>query len=337
MPPIHRPSMGARAPPGAAFAPLHDEGPLMPRTFDLAIPDQTGKLAVVTGASDGIGSVIATRLAQAGAEVILPVRSRTKGETAVERIRAAVAGAKVSTRPLDLSSLGSVAALTAQLTSEGRPIHILINNAGVMRPPQRQVTKDGFELQLGTNHLGHFALTLGLLSLLRSGGARVTHQTSVAARSGAINWDDLNYERSYDVMKAYTGSKIAVGLFARELDARSRARGWGISSNLSHPGISPTNLLAAQPGLGRHRTPPERRLIGLLSRIGLAGTPQSAALPALLAATGVDSRGDEFFGPKRTVGGPPTRQELWAPLRNMVDARRVWEVSEQLIGVRTAS
>lgn len=308
----------------------------MARTYDLSIPDLTGKLAVVTGASDGIGSVIATRLARAGAEVVMPVRSPQKGEAAAQRIRTEVPGAAVSTRALDLSSLESVAALAAQLNSEGRPISILINNAGVMRPPQRQVTQDGFELQWGTNHLGHFALTLGLLPLLRAGRARVTHQTSVAARTGALNWDDLNYDHSYEVMKAYTASKIAVGLFARELDARSRAGGWGVTSNLSHPGVSPTNLLAAQPGMGRERTPPERRLIGFLSRIGIAGTPESAALPALMAATSPDARGDQFFGPKRTVGGPPARQDLWAPFRDLDDARRLWEVSESLVGVRVS-
>jgi len=309
----------------------------MPRTYDLTIPDLTGRLAVVTGASDGIGHIIATRLAQAGAEVVMPVRSQQKGEAAAQRIRSAVDGATVSTRSLDLSSLESVAALVAQLTSEGRPVHLLVNNAGVMRPPQRQETTDGFELQWGTNHLGHVALTLGLLPLLRAGGARVTHQTSIAARSGELNWDDLNHDETYDVMKAYTGSKIAVGLFARELDARSRAGGWGISSNLCHPGISPTNLLAAQPAMGRDRVPAERRLIGVLSRTGVVGTPRSAALPALMAATGADSRGDQFFGPKRTVGGPPARQELWAPLRRMDDARRVWEVSERLVGVRVTA
>jgi NAD(P)-dependent dehydrogenase (short-subunit alcohol dehydrogenase family) len=306
----------------------------MPRTYDLTIPDLTGTLAVVTGASDGIGTVIATRLAGAGAEVIMPVRNQAKGDAAAQRIRAAVDGARVSTRSLDLSSLESVASLATTLMSEGRPVNILINNAGVMQPPTRQETRDGFELQWGTNHLGHFALTLGLLPLLREGSARVTHQTSVAARKGVMNWDDLNYEQNYDVMKAYTGSKIAVGLFARELEARSRAIGWGISSNLSHPGISPTNLLAAQPAMGRDRTPPARRLIGFLSQIGLAGTPDSAALPALMAATDPEYGGDQFFGPKRTAGGPPTLQEFWAPLRDMDDARRVWEVSERLVGTR---
>lgn len=309
----------------------------MPRTPDIDLPDLTGRLAVVTGASDGIGAVIATRLAAAGAEVVLPVRSPQKGDRAARRIRDEVAGATVTTRPLDLSSLASIAALAARLHAEGRPIDILINNAGVMRPPTRQVTEDGFELQMGTNHLGHFALTLGLLPLLREGRARVTHQTSVAARSGSIDWDDFDSERHYDVMKAYTASKIAVGLFARELDARSRRAGWGITSNLAHPGISPTNLLAAQPTMGRERTPPERRLIGLLSRLGIVGTPRSAALPALLAATGAGSRGDQLFGPRRTVGGAPALQELWAPLRDMDDARRLWTVSEDLVRVSVES
>ncbi|TQK20604.1 NAD(P)-dependent dehydrogenase (short-subunit alcohol dehydrogenase family) [Microbacterium sp. SLBN-154] len=305
----------------------------MTRTAGISIPDLTGKLAVVTGASDGIGVIIARRLAVAGAEVIMPVRSAAKGDAAISRIRSDFPGATVSTRTLDLSSLASISALVAQLSDEGRPVHILVNNAGVMRPPARQATGDGFELQWGTNHLGHFALTLGLLPLLRAGGARVTHQTSIAARSGEIAWNDLNSDRAYDAMKAYVASKIAVGLFARELDARSRAGGWGISSNLSHPGVSPTNLLAAQPGMGRSRVTPERRLIGMLARIGVTGTPETAAQPALMAATAKDARGDEFFGPKRLVGGAPAKIELWEPLQNMDDARRLWEASEQLVGI----
>ncbi|WP_165063192.1 SDR family oxidoreductase [Marisediminicola senii] len=306
----------------------------MPRIDDTFIPDLTGTLAVVTGASDGIGRVIAGRLARAGAEVILPVRTRSKGEAAVRGIHDAVPGAKVTLRDLDLSSLDSVAALTGELRAEGRPIDLLINNAGVMQPPQRQETRDGFELQLGTNHLGHFALTLGLLPLLRDGGARVTHQTSIAARSGGMQWDDLNWQRSYDVMKAYVQSKIAVALFARELDARSRESGWGISSNLSHPGVSPTNLLAAQPGLGRPRETGSRRVIRAMSRLGVTGTVETAAMPALRAAVGADSRGDQFFGPKRLIGGPAVAQQFWAPMLDMNDARRVWEESERLVGVR---
>jgi len=308
----------------------------MPRIPDIQIPDLHGKLAVVTGASDGIGHVIATRLARAGAEVVMPVRTPAKGEEAAAQIRSRAPGAQVSTRVLDLSSLESVAALVDALTTEARPIDILVNNAGVMTPPDRQVTDDGFELQFGTNHLGHFALTLGLLPLLRAGNARVTNQTSIAARSGAINWDDLNWKAGYDGMKAYSQSKIAVGLFARELDARSREGGWGVTSNLSHPGVSPTNLLAAQPAMGRVRETGGRRVIRLLSRFGITGTVESAALPALVAATDADSRGDRFYGPKRVVGGAPVELALWSPLTQMDDARRLWETSERLVGARSA-
>ncbi|NQX16784.1 SDR family oxidoreductase [Rathayibacter sp. VKM Ac-2857] len=299
-------------------------------TRSIPIPDLSGRLAVVTGASDGIGRVIATRLAAAGAELILPVRSAAKGEVAAEGIRREVPGAAVSTRPLDLSSLRSVGALTEGLRAEGRPIDLLVNNAGVMQPPQRQVTEDGFELQFGTNHLGHFALTLGLLPLL--GSARVVHQTSIAARSGSIGWDDLDGARDYDAMRAYVQSKIAVGLFARELESRGRAAGWGLTSTLAHPGISPTNLLAAQPGLGRAQQVRGRGLIVLLARLGIAGTVESAAQPALLAATA--PAGGGFYGPTRLIGGPAARRDPWAPLRSADDARRLWDVSEQLTGVR---
>jgi NAD(P)-dependent dehydrogenase (short-subunit alcohol dehydrogenase family) len=312
------------------------EGAPMPRTPDIRIPDLTGLLAVVTGASDGIGKVIATRLARAGADVVMPARSVSKAAEAAEQIRRQAPRAEVSTPALDLASLDSVASLVDALNAQGRPIGILVNNAGVMTPPDRQVTADGFELQFGTNHLGHFALTLGLLPLLREGAARVTHQTSVAARSGGIDWDDLNGERGYDAMTSYRSSKIAVGLFARELDARSRREGWGLSSNLSHPGISPTNLLAAQPTLGRAKETGGRRMIRALSRLGVAGTVQSAALPALMAATDPGSQGDEFYGPKRVIAGAPSRQELWSPLTDMDDARRLWEVSERLVGATSA-
>lgn len=229
----------------------------MARAIDIAIPDQSGKRAVVTGASDGIGFVIATRLAAAGAEVIMPVRNPAKGADAADRIRGLVPGAKVATRALDLSSLESVATLVDQLVGEGRPIDILVNNAGVMTPPSRRATKDGFELQFGTNHLGHFALTLGLLPLLRQGRARVTHQTSVAARRGAINWDDLNWERSYNVNKAYSQSKIAVGLFARELDQRSAVAGGASPATCPTPGSRRRTCWPRSPAWAGGRTPPQ--------------------------------------------------------------------------------
>lgn len=302
--------------------------------YDITIPDLNGQRAVVTGASDGIGLGIATRLAQAGAEVIMPVRNTAKGEAAVATIRAQHPQAKLSLEALDLSSLASVAALGAKLRAGGAPIHLLINNAGVMMPPDRQVTADGFELQFGTNHLGHFALTGHLLPLLSAGRARVTSQTSIAARSGEINWDDLNWEHGYDGMRAYRQSKIAFGLFGLELARRSTAARWGITSNISHPGVAPTSLLAARPELGRDKDTAGVRLIRWLSAHGLgAGTVDSAKLPALMAATAPEP--GVFFGPTwpGNAGGPPGPQKLWKPLRDSAAAARAWEVSQELTGV----
>lgn len=310
-----------------------------PTTIEIPVPDLSGRRAVVTGASDGIGLGIATRLARAGAELILPVRNPHKGAAALTAIRQAAPGANVSLRDLDLSSLDSIAALGASLRGDGRPIHILINNAGVMTPPTRQSTTDGFELQFGTNHVGHFALVAHLLPLLSHGRARVTSQVSVAANRGAINWDDLNWERSYDGMAAYSQSKIALGLFALELDRRSQAAGWGISSNLSHPGIAPTSLLTTRPEIGRDRDAWGRGMIAVLSRLGIAGTVESAGLPALLAATSPDAKAGRFYGPRGLghIGGAPGEQPLYSRLLSAGDARRIWIASEELTGISYAA
>lgn len=306
----------------------------MPRTpINITVPDLTGKRALVTGASDGMGLGIAGRLAAAGAEVIMPVRNKAKGEAAITRINRVAPGAKVSLRDLDLASLASVAALGDTLREEGQPIHLLINNAGVMRPPERQTTVDGFEVQLGTNYLGHFALVAHLLPLLRAGRARVTSQVSVASASGSINWDDLNWERSYDGMRAYRQSKIAFGLFGLELERRSRANGWGITSNLSHPGVAPTSLLAARPELGRSEDTPHIRRIRWLSEHGiLLGTAETAGMPALMAATDPAARPGALYGPSGlgTLGGAPAEQKMHRPLRSLTEAVRVWQVSEEL-------
>ena len=306
------------------------------RAIDITVPDLSGQRAVVTGASDGIGLRLATRLAAAGAEVLLPVRNVRKGEAAINAIRRRTPAANISLRELDLSSLASVAALGETLRGEGEPIHLLINNAGVMTPPDRQTTIDGYELQFGTNYLGHFALVANLLPLLSAGNARVTSQVSVAANSGAINWDDLNWERSYDGMKAYSQSKIAFGLFGLELDRRSLTNGWGITSNLSHPGVAPTNLLAARPELGREKETAGRRIIRALSDRGiLLGTVDTAALPALYASTSHDAKRGGFYGPRGPghMGGPPGEQQLYSRLRSAEEARRVWEASEELTGI----
>ncbi|GEK80323.1 SDR family oxidoreductase [Agrococcus baldri] len=309
---------------------------MAPRNLDITIPDQTGRRIVVTGGSDGIGLGIATRLAAAGGELVLPVRNRRKGGAAIERIRATAPSASITLRELDLSSLDSVAALGQTLLAEGEPIHLLVNNAGVMTPPDRQTTADGFELQLGTNHLGHVALVAQLLPLLRAGRARVTSQVSIAAARGSINWGDPQWQRSYDGMAAYRQSKIAFGLFGLELERRSRRLGWGITSSLSHPGVAPTSLLAARPEVGRDADTAQVRIIRALSARGiLVGTPRTAGLPALRAATDADAGGLLLSpsGPGR-LGGAPAEQRLYAPLQSEADAARMWSVSEELAGVR---
>jgi NAD(P)-dependent dehydrogenase (short-subunit alcohol dehydrogenase family) len=269
----------------------------------------------------------------------MPVRNPDKGTSAAAKIRERTRNADVTVRQLDLSSLDSVAALSDELIREGRPIEILIANAGVMNPPTRRLSADGFELQLATNHLGHFALTARLLPLLRAGGARVTSQISVAADQGQVNWTDPNWDSGYSPMKAYSSSKIALGLFAMELHRRSEAEGWGIRSNLSHPGVTPTNLLSAQPGMGRPRDTVAVRVIRALSRRGiLVGSPSSAALAAVYASTDPAAEGGRLYGPSgfRHLGGLPGEQAVFSRLRSEADARRVWELSEQLTGLRVA-
>jgi NAD(P)-dependent dehydrogenase (short-subunit alcohol dehydrogenase family) len=307
----------------------------MPRTRpDLDLPDLTGRRALVTGASDGMGLTIATRLAAAGAHVVTPVRNRAKGERAAAAVREQVPGAVVELEDLDLSSLASVHALGARLVAAGEPLHLLVNNAGVMNPPERQTTRDGFEVQLGTNHLGHVALVAHLLPLLVAGRAHVASQVSVAAARGTVNWDDPNFETGYDSMRAYRSSKIAFGLFGVELQRRSEAQGWGIKSTLAHPGVAPTSLLAARPELGRSADTPQVKMIRALSKRGiLVGTVHSAALPALLAVT--EGQGGRMYGPKGPghLGGRPAEQQLYKPLRSVEDGTRAWELSERLLGL----
>jgi NAD(P)-dependent dehydrogenase (short-subunit alcohol dehydrogenase family) len=209
-----------------------------------------------------------------------------------------------------------------------------------MTPPERQATADGLELQFGTNHLGHFALVAQLMPLLRAGGARVVSQVSVAARRGGINWEDPNWETAYDGMRAYRHSKIALGLFGLELDRLSKAHDWGVTSNIAHPGVAPTSLLAARPEVGRSTATAGRRLIGLLARRGfLVGTVESAPLSALLAATDPTAEGGRFFGPSGpgNAGGAPAELEPWPPMRGAVDAARMWRLSEELTSTSFAS
>lgn len=313
----------------------------MPRTrLDVDVPDLTGRLAVVTGASDGIGLGLAERLAAAGAEVLLPVRNLAKGRAAVARIRSAVRGAAVALRELDLAALESVAALGRTLRAEGRPIDVLVNNAGVMNPPARHVTVDGFELQFATNHLGHFALVAHLLPLLRAGRARVTTMTSFGARGGRIRWDDPQSERSYRPMRAYNQSKLANLLFGLELDRRSRAGGWGVVSNVAHPGLTSTNLQASGPNLGRDKPSGMAAAFRRLSRFGgPVQTVEGGLRPALYAATSPRARGGAFYGPGgfAHLTGAPVEQEVYPSGRSRDDAHRLWELSATLAQVTVAA
>ncbi|MFG2047429.1 SDR family oxidoreductase [Micromonospora sp. NPDC048935] len=304
--------------------------------LDLTVPNLTGKLAVVTGGSDGLGLGLATRLARAGAEMVLPVRNPAKGAAALDAVRAAAPGAVVSTRELDLASLDSVAALADTLLDEGRPIHLLINNAGVMTPPTRHATAEGFELQFGTNHLGHFALTGRLLPLLRAGRARVTTMSSSAARSGRLDWDDLQSTHRYAAIRAYNASKLATLHFGLELDRRSRAGGWGIVSNVAHPGTTMTNLYASGPNLGRSRPSLHHSIMSRLARWGvLVHSVDAGLLPALYAATSPQARGGAFYGPDGLgqFTGKPTELAVYRSARGTDDAARLWTVSERLVGV----
>ncbi len=257
------------------------------------IPSQAGKLAVVTGATGGLGYETALGLAQAGAEVILAGRNEAKGADAVRRILTVAPGAKVRFGMVDLASLGSVAAFAKDLLAQSRPIDILANNAAVMATPTRQTTKDGFELQLGTNYLSHFALTAWLLPLLVHGGqTRIVQVSSLAHRQGKIHFDDLQLERGYTPWKAYTQSKLAMLIFALELQKRSDANGWGLMSNAAHPGYARTDIIANGPGADSLQAKLHRLIGPLFSHSSAAG-----ALPTLYAATAPEARSAGYYGP----------------------------------------
>ncbi|MDP7701356.1 SDR family oxidoreductase [Mycobacterium sp. TY815] len=303
------------------------------------VPDLSGKLAVVTGSNSGLGFGLAKRLAAGGADVVMAIRNQAKGEAAIEEIRKTVPDASLTITSLDLSSLASVAALGAQLNTDGRPIDILINNAGVMTPPERDTTADGFELQFGSNHLGHFALTAHVLPLLRAAPApRVVSLSSIAARRGRIHFDDLQFEKSYASMSAYGQSKLATLMFARELDRRSRRGGWGIMSNAAHPGLTKTNLQISGPSHGRDKPALMQRLYTTSWKYApfLWQEIDEGILPVLYAAVTPGAEGGAFYGPRgfyEAAGGGVTEAKVPARAANDDDCKRLWEISERLTGV----
>jgi NAD(P)-dependent dehydrogenase (short-subunit alcohol dehydrogenase family) len=302
----------------------------MTRWTALNIPTQHGRTAVVTG-TGGLGFADALALARAGANVILAGRNPDKGAVAVSQIRSEVPQALVRFEHLDLASLRSVEEFATRLTEDRDSLDLLINNAGVMVPPQRQVTKDGFELQLGTNYLGHFALTAHLLPLLRRGhDPRVISLSSVAAPQGAINFDDLNAEHSYKPMPVYAQSKLACLMFAFELQRRSDAARWGVTSIAAHPGISRTELLHNGPGRGSIQGLVRSYMPFLFQPV------ERGALPTLFAATAPQAQPGGYYGPDgiAEIRGYPTAAKLPPQALDEAVAARLWHRSEAMTSVR---
>jgi NAD(P)-dependent dehydrogenase (short-subunit alcohol dehydrogenase family) len=300
------------------------------------VPDLTGRRAVVTGANSGTGREAALRLAAAGAHVVLAVRTPAKGDEAAAAIRSAHPGASVEVRRLDLADLASVRAFAqAQLTA-GAPLDMLLNNAGVMAPPHRMPTADGFELQFGTNFLGPFALTIQLLPLLQAAPApRVVTMSSGMAHVGRIRWDDLQAERSYRPYRAYAQSKLADLMMARHLARVAVERGWALRSIGAHPGATRTNLQTAGPSLGATRRP----AMSVAARFGPAQGVQRGAEPLLFAAADPAAVQGGYYGPTGLLelAGRTGRARVPRLARDADAAARLWDVAEQLTGVDRAA
>ena len=293
------------------------------------IPSLHGRLALVTGANSGIGWHTAFELARAGSEVIVASRTEAKGRDAVDRIRQQLPRARVRAEVLDLASLRSVEAFAARIDREAK-LDLLINNAGVMSVPKRQVTEDGFELQLGTNFMGPFALTLALMpALLRAPSPRVTAVSSGAANMGLkkINFGDLQWERSYGPWTAYCQSKLADLMFALELGRRSASAGIPLVSNAAHPGYARTNLQTS--GRGRQQNLAEKIMEAFMSHDAAHG-----AMPTLRAATAKDALSGSYFAPERMfqLKGDPVPLRIPKPAQNEAAARQLWEMAERLTG-----
>lgn len=308
----------------------------MPKSWTLDdMPSQKGRTILITG-TGGLGFEDALALARAGGDVIIAGRNPVKGADAVRRIKERLPQASVALEIVDLGDLASIEALAKRLKETRDHIDVLINNAGVMTPPVRETTKDGFELQFGTNYLGHFALTRDLLPLLiRAQDPRVVTLSSIAVRSAsaAINFDDLQAERSYKPMPVYSQSKLACLVFAFELQRRSQEAGWGITSIAAHPGISRTDLL--------HNGPGRRSAQGVLRSLMwfLFQPVAQGALPTLFAATSPTARGGGYYGPDRLgeTRGHPTEAQVPKQAMEKHVAHKLWEISEKLTGVSFAA
>jgi NAD(P)-dependent dehydrogenase (short-subunit alcohol dehydrogenase family) len=299
------------------------------------VPDQSGKYFVVTGANSGTGKEAARRLAAAGARVVMAVRTPAKGEAARAEILARHPGAQLEVRRLDLADLGSVRAFADELIADGVPLDVLVNNAGVMIPPERMLTADGFELQLGTNFLGPFALTVRLLPLLLAAPApRVATMSSGMANFGRIQFDDLQWQLRYRRVRAYSQSKLADLIMGRRLAAIAAERGWPLLSTIAHPGITRTNLQTAGPSLGRDRPSAVDRL---MARLDLTPTQdvEQGTEPLLVAAVSPDAESGAYYGPSRWLESVGPTKLARIPRRALDEdvATRLWTTAEELTGV----
>ena len=292
------------------------------------IPDQDGRTAVVTGANSGLGLAVSRELARHGARVVLACRNTGKGAQAKRAIETAVPAARLELKALDLGELASVASFAENFCAEHDGLDLLINNAGVMAPPRRE-TKDGFELQLGTNLLGHFALTARLIGTMQErADARVVTVSSNAHKMGRINFDDLQSQRRYSRWGAYAQSKLADLLFALELDRRLRAAGSQVKSLAAHPGYAATNLQTAAPPL-------LDALVMRVTNVLVAQSADAGALPLLYAATQPDLEGGTYVGPDGIAEsrGHPRVATPSTAARDEALAARLWSVAEELTGV----
>jgi len=293
------------------------------------IPDQTGRTVIITGANSGLGKVSSVALARKGATVVLAVRTVAKGTAVANATKHEIPDADVRVRELDLSSLASVRTFAAMIRGEFPAIETLINNAGVMRTPYVK-TADGFEMQLGTNYLGHFALTGLLLPLLQKGDhPRVVTLSSTEHKPGHMNFDDLMSDKGYAPRRAYQQSKLANTLFGLELDRKLRAIHSPLISVLAHPGVSATNLATSGP------TCVSGAMVKLMSTI-LSQPAEQGALPQLYAATAPDVQGGDFYGPsgRQEMRGPVTKVHASDEAKNPDVAQRLWCISEELTGVQ---
>jgi NAD(P)-dependent dehydrogenase (short-subunit alcohol dehydrogenase family) len=294
------------------------------------IPQRNGGLAIITGSTEGIGYEDALALSSSGWKVIMMGRNTQKGNESIAKIHQTNPNAQVSFEKIDLADLSSIKAFASKMTSAGQAIDLLINNAGIMTPPKRLETADGFELQFGTNHLGHFALTAQLLPLLRkSSDARVVTVSSIANREGIINFDDLQAKSSYAPGKAYSQAKLANLMFALELQRQSEKHGWGILSTAAHPGVSRTNLLIT--GAGRWSAAGmARTFLPFLFQPSAQG-----ALPTLYAATSPEAKGGVYYGPNKMIEtrGFPSVAKIPSQAKDLKVSLKLWALSQELTKV----